>query len=141
MGYRSEVGYVIRFASKEDLDTFIGVQVVKKDETVTSALKELALIESTQTEQYLYFYASDVKWYSDYPDVKVHHDFMHSAVEMFEDSAWLFLRCGEQYDDVEEESGGDDGWDLQEFISICRPTINIDVGNTKPILTEEGELV
>jgi hypothetical protein len=141
MGYRSEVAYVIRFADKEKLDTFIGVQLVKKDEHITQALKELTQIETTEEQQFLFFHADDVKWYDDYPDVKVHHNFMHDAVDMFEDCAWVFLRCGEQYDDVQEESDGDDAWDLCDFISIQRPSINYDIGNTKPILTEEGELV
>jgi len=140
MGYRSEVAYVIKFGDKEKLDTFVGVQLVKKDEVVKEALKELKQIETTGEEQYLYFYANDVKWYDDYPDVQVHHKFMEDAVEMFDDSSWVFLRCGEQADDIQEEADGEDGWDLCDFITISRPTINIDIGNAKPILTEEGEL-
>jgi len=141
MGYRSEVAYVIKFKDKTDLDTFIGVQLTKADKDITEALKELTQIETTQTEQYLFFYACDVKWYDDYPDVKVHHKFMEEAVDMFDEACWLFLRCGEQADDIQEESDGEDGWDLSDFISVCRPTISADVGKTKPILTEEGELV
>ena len=140
MGYRSEVAYCMKFKDQAQLDTFVGVQITKADDTITEALKELRQIETTGENQYLYFYANDVKWYDDYPDVKVHHKFMEDAVDMFEEACWLFLRCGEQADDIQEEADGEDGWDLTEFITICRPTISLDVGNTKPILNEEGEL-
>lgn len=140
MGYRSEVAYCMRFKDQEQLDTFVAVQLCKKNGIINEALKELRQIETRQTEQYLYFYAPDVKWYDDYEDVKVHHKFMDELVADYEDTAWLFIRCGEQADDLQEESDGEDGWDLTEFITICRPTISLDVGNTKPILNEEGEL-
>jgi hypothetical protein len=71
MGYRSEVSYVMRFKDQAQLDTFIGVQLCKKDEVINEALKELKQIETTGTggneDQYLIFYANDVKWYDDYP--------------------------------------------------------------------------
>jgi hypothetical protein len=141
MGYRSEVSYIISFASQEKLDTFVALQVCKKDEVITQALKDLRQIQTTGDEKMLYFYANDVKWYDDYEDVKVHHMFMEEAMKMHEDSAWLFLRCGEQNDDTQEDSDGIDAWDLYDYISISRPTIETDVGITKPIMNEEGELV
>jgi hypothetical protein len=140
MGYRSEVAYVIRFRDKEQLDTFIGVQLCKKDEHITQALGELHQIQTTQTEQYLYFYAQEVKWYDDYPDVKAHQKLLEDAVEDYEETASLFIRCGEQADDLEEDGNGDDCWDLYDYISVNRPSICIDVGNTKPILNENNEL-
>ena len=51
MGYRSEVAYVIRFESKEVMDTFIGVQLVKKDKHTTDALKELEIVEDETQDQ------------------------------------------------------------------------------------------
>lgn len=137
MGYRSEVAYVIRFDSREKLDTFIGVQLVKKDEHITQALKELKIVEDG--DPILYFYAGDVKWYEGYHDVDAHEDLIDEAVHNFEADA-LFLRCGEDADDVQEENYGENGVELYDYISINRPTICIDTGTTKPILTEEGEL-
>lgn len=140
MGYRSEVAYVIKFGDQEKLDTFVALQLTKANGLVNESLKELRQIETTGDMQYLFFYAADVKWYDDYADVQVHHKFMEEAVEMFDDCAWVFLRCGEQADDIQEEADGEDGWDLCDFITISRPTINVDVGNTKPVINEEGVL-
>ena len=137
MGYRSEVSYVIRFESKEVMDTFIGVQLVKKDTHTTDALKELAIVEGDTPV--IFFHADDVKWYDGYPDVKAHMDLIDDAVDNYKADA-LFLRCGEDADDLEEEAYGEDGVDLYDYISVNRPSICIDTGNTKPILTTEGEL-
>jgi hypothetical protein len=141
MGYRSEVAYAIRFGSKADMDTFIGVQLVKKDEHITEALKELEIADVDNVEEFIvFFHADDVKWYPDYPAVGAHTRLYHEAVEMFDDACYLFLRCGEQADDIEEEEGGENGYDLYDYISVSRPHIEVDVGDTKKILTEEGEL-
>ena len=143
MGYRSEVAYAIRFGSKADMDTFVGVQLVKKDEHINEALKELEVTEDMD-EFVLFFHADDVKWYPDYPDVGAHTRLYHEAVDMFDDACYLFLRCGEQSDDIEEDEGGKDGWALYDYISVNRPTIQLDMGPTKKLIpteeTEEGEL-
>jgi hypothetical protein len=141
MGYRSEVAYVIRFNSKADMGVFINVQLVKKDEHITQALKELTQIDTTADEGLLFFYADDVKWYDSFPEVQAHTQLYKDAVEMFDDACYIFLRCGESVDDVEEEGEGDDCWDLCDYITISRPTISVDTGITKPILNEEGETV
>ena len=148
MGYRSEVAYAIRFGSKADMDTFIGVQLVKKDPHITEALKELEIVDGgadfTTDEPILFFHADDVKWYPDYPDVGAHTRLYHEAVDMFDDACYLFLRCGEQSDDIEEDEGGKDGWALYDYISVNRPTIQLDMGPTKKLIpteeTEEGVL-
>lgn len=137
MGYRSEVAYVIRFESKEVMDTFIGVQLVKKDKHTTDALKELEIVEGG--DPLIFFHVDDVKWYESYPDVKAHMDLIDDAVKNYEADV-LFLRCGEDADDIQEEAYGMGGVDLYDYISVNRPSICVDTGTTKPILTEEGEL-
>jgi hypothetical protein len=137
MGYRSEVSYIIRFEKPEEREAFIGVQLVKKDTHTTDALKELAIVEGA--DPVIFFHADDVKWYDGYPDVKAHMDLIDDAVDKYKADA-LFLRCGEDADDLDEEAYGEDGVDLYDYISVNRPSICIDTGNTKPILNEEGEL-
>jgi hypothetical protein len=124
MGYRSEVAYCIQFDKREDMDTWIGLQLVKKDEHITEALKELQLIQSTQPSPILFFYASDVKWYEDFPDVQAHMNFLTEATKMFDTASALFFRCGESADDLEEEAYGENGWDLTDYININRPSIS-----------------
>jgi hypothetical protein len=137
MGYRSEVSYVIRFESKEVMDTFIGVQLCKKNGIINEALKELAIVEGA--DPVIFFHAYDVKWYDDYEDVKAHMDLIDDAVDKYKADA-LFLRCGDDADDLDEEAYGENGVDLYEYISVNRPSICIDTGNTKPILNENNEL-
>ena len=136
MGYRSEVSYIIRFEKPEEREAFIGVQLVKKDQHITEALKELTKLEDTK----LFFYANDVKWYDGYPDVKSHHDLMNEAVEMFDDAGFMFYRIGEEMDDIDVQSEGDYD-ELWDYLSVHR-SIDIDIDTSKliPILNEEGEL-
>lgn len=137
MGYRSEVAYVIRFKDKTDLDTFVGIQLTKSDEHITQALKELTLVESAQPHPVLYFYADSVKWYDGYKDVEAHHQLMKDAVAMFDDSGWHFMRIGEEHDDVVDECDGDDTDLTWEYLTINRPSICSDVGNTTPLIPTE----
>jgi hypothetical protein len=67
---------------------------------------------------------------------------MRELIADYEDTAWLFIRCGEQADDLQEDSDGEDGWSLYEFISVCRPSIQLDIDfdKLKPILNENNEL-
>lgn len=139
MGYRSEVAYVLRFDNKADMDAFTALQLAKQDEHINDALKELQLIQSTSLERILYFYAENVKWYGDYPDVASHEKLLRQAIEMFDTAGYRFIRIGENYDDVEIKDEGDyDG--LWDYIDVYSPTINRDVGNTTPIINDEGVL-
>ena len=136
MGYRSEVSYIIRFETLEDREAFINVQLVKKHQHITEALKELTKLEDTK----LFFHAEDVKWYDSYPDVKSHHDLMNEAVEMFDDAGFMFYRIGEEMEDIDVQSEGDYD-ELWDYLSVHRSIdVNIDTSKLTPILTEEGEL-
>lgn len=108
MGYRSDVAYVIRFNTTEQRDTF--VELVKhRNDDWTQAILEC---ETEYEDPIITFDVQDVKWYSDFPDVKAHHALLDWAVELYPDAGWRIIQLGE---DGQEEcnQGGecDDLWD------------------------------
>ena len=116
MGYYSNVAYVIEFKDKEQKETFINLQKVKDNDFINDALMELL----DDGDKMLGFHEDSVKWYDDFDDVKAHHELMESAAELFEEASYLFIRLGEQSDDVEENAGGDDGWSLYDYVTPVR---------------------
>lgn len=138
MGYRSEVAYIIVFKDEAQREVFLTTQIAKKDDNINEALKEVRKLESNK----LFYYASDVKWYTDYPDVKSHQTLMDTAVELFgDDSAgYMFYRTGEEMEDIQIENEGeyDDLWD---YLAVHRSIdINIDTSKLTAVITEEGVL-
>jgi len=118
MGYRSEVGFVVRFKSKDDRDTFIELQRAKNDEYVTDALE---CLEIPDEDDYFGFHSEAIKWYDSFLWVKTLDALRHEAHELF-DAAWRFIRIGEDYSDVEIEEQPAD-WDdgsLYEMLDIHR---------------------
>ena len=108
MGYRSDVAYVIRFATEEQRDTF--VELVKhRNDDWTQAILEC---ETEYEAPFITFRADDVKWYEDYADVRAHHEMMEWSVELYPEAGWRIIQLGE---DGQEEltQGGecDDLWD------------------------------
>lgn len=138
MGYRSEVAYVVAFKDEEQRDTFIALQLAKKDDNMNEALKEVKKLESNK----LFYYASDVKWYDSYPIVMAHTNIYWEAVDMFGDdgAGYRFTRIGEEVEDIEISEDGeyDDLWD---YTSISR-TIDVCVDDDKltAVINEEGVL-
>ena len=108
MGYRSDVAYVIRFATEEQRDTF--VELVKhRNDDWTQAILEC---ETEYVQPIITFETSDVKWYDDYEDVRAHHALLDWAVELYPEAGYRIIQLGE---DGQEEcnQGGecDDLWD------------------------------
>jgi hypothetical protein len=65
-----------------------------------------------------HFIADNVKWYTDYSDIREFNEFAEKFISFGEDRNWAyeFVRLGEQADDVEEHRS-----DNAEFIlSVCR---------------------
>ena len=125
MGYRSDVAYVISFASIADRDTFVELVKNKNDKFLTEALDEC---ETEHKDRPLItFRADDQKWYESYPDVQAHHNLMDYAVEVYEHtSGWRFIRVGEDDGDVEVNEGGEDCSHLYEILDVARPQISAD---------------
>lgn len=111
MGYRSEVAYSIHFEDKATLNEFIAL-VMMKGGHEKEALSECE-IERKQYGEHpefwsVNFYCLGVKWYEDYPEVKAHTWLYQYAVERWGDkTAYHFIRIGEEYGDIEDESDGE----------------------------------
>jgi len=137
MGYYSEVAYVIEFKDKTQKETFINLQKVKADPLINEALRELQNI-TDHDDNKLAFHVPSAKWYDDFADVRVHHNFMVDAEELFPDDVnWLFVRIGEQDDDMQQETGGENAWDLADFVYPVR-YIKFELSG-EPVLEEEKE--
>lgn len=109
MGYRSEVGYVIKFHEKEVYDQF-KVQY-KLDDTFKECWRdeEAGSLEWNEEGLHIRFEVHDVKWYDDFPDVQCHRALLDLASEYdekYKGVEWRFVRVGEEEGDVVSEVGG-----------------------------------
>jgi len=110
MGYRSDVAYVIRFATEEQRDTF--VELVKhRNDDWTQAILEC---ETEYEEPIITFEVHDVKWYDDFKDVRAHNALMEWAVELYPEAGWRLIQLGE--DGQEECNQGGDCDDLWDYL-------------------------
>ena len=74
------------------------------------------------------FYASSVKWYEDYEDVKCHEALLQFARDRINDEenpfgkylGYIFVRIGENSDDITEDFGGNYDWD---WLGISRQIV------------------
>ena len=121
MGYRSDVAYTIRFTDDHDTNntqsfyTFLAEAKLKPQCAI--ALAEVVVDEKRQR---FTFSATNVKWYDSYPDVMSHHALLELAgdwaAQVFEGKlncriGSVFVRIGENLDDIEEQCHGDFGYD------------------------------
>ena len=138
MGYRSTVAYTIRFTPisvdqgldddgavkecKESFYTFLAEAKVK----FPSAFSEEYGVVVDEKNMALNFFAENVKWYPSYPDVQNHEGLMDlsKAWEEMENKniGGIFMRTGEELDDIVQESWGEHDW---EWMNIIR-TIEVD---------------
>jgi hypothetical protein len=142
MGYRSDVAYTIRFNSDHDeknKQSFYTFLAEAKARAATAPCfshgegfwggNSDGGFEVDEARYRINFSAQDVKWYTDYPDVKCHEALIELADEWASDSngenvsgiAYSFVRIGEESNDIEEKNGGDYDWGwLQVSRSIER---------------------
>jgi hypothetical protein len=138
MGYRSTVAYTIRFIPpqkdepekgltaencKATFFTFLAEAKVGED-TAGAFIDEDLEVEINEDNLAIYFYASDVKWYPDYEDVKCHEALLDLSREWADDGdcsnpyiGGAVARIGESMDDNVEECWGQGDYD---WISINR---------------------
>ena len=132
MGYRSTVAYTIRFTpilnqtesstgrspTDEELKdckgsfyTFLAEAKVKHP----TCFSEEFGVEVDEPNMAINFLAENVKWYEDYEDVKAHEalqDLSKAWVDMENKNiGGIFMRIGEEMDDMVEESWGEHDWD------------------------------
>ena len=130
MGYRSDVAYVIRFATEEQRDTF--VELVKhRNDDWTQAILEC---ETEYEEPIITFEVHDVKWYDDYKDVRAHNALMEWAVELYPEAGWRIIQLGE--DGQEECNQGGDCDDLWDYLYTSH-SINTEFPALKSTTTTE----
>jgi hypothetical protein len=134
MGYRSTVAYTIRFTPfpspqeveqgefpsdsdiklcKESFYTFLAEVKLKYLGAVND--EGMKIDESNMA---LNFFASDVKWYESYEDVQVHENLISLSKEWADEGetanpniGGIFMRVGEETDDIVEEAWGEHDWD------------------------------
>lgn len=139
MGYRSEVGYVIKFEDRifwSEQATDEDKKITVKDlfnvfinDAKTNPKTKLAFDEADGDFKLDYdnlmikFYADNVKWYESFEDVDCHEKLLDMAEEYIDAQSendkygsvcisYGFVRIGEETEDIETRYGGYDGYDL-----------------------------
>jgi len=120
MGYRSDVAYTIRFVDDHDTNNeqsfYTFLLEAKANPNCQIAIAE---VEIDPKKQMFTFSAHDVKWYDNYPDVASHMALVELAEEWAEQVnqqklhckiGVVFLRVGEDSNDIEERTAGDYGY-------------------------------
>lgn len=122
MGYRSEVAYTIRFKRQDDYHLFI-LEAKAKPETAGC----FSEIECNHTTMRIAYKVEGVKWYESYPDVQMHEKLIEQAAAWCEGVkendlrlGYIFLRVGEDYDDIERKSGG---WVDYDWLRVERTIV------------------
>jgi hypothetical protein len=139
MGYRSDVGYKIKFDNwiewKPDIPVEARQSLIPKD-LFNTFLAEAKVKEETKRcfddddgvfkidveNLAITFFAESVKWYESYSDVQCHEALLDLANEwiaqhqdddrlIYSPVRWGFVRIGEESDDIEEKNNND-GYDL-----------------------------
>ena len=114
MGYRSDVAYAIRFKTKDHRIGFMAVQFM--NEWIKP--EDFSLVDDAT----ILFNHGNLKWYSEYGDVKQHTQLINDAKE--QNCAWVFCRVGEEIGDIEQDGNDgidDDGHDI-DAPDILYPT-------------------
>lgn len=110
MGYRSDVAYAVRFKDKEHLQGFLAAIRMTEldDEDAKRAFDDLVHYteEHRTPDHWLTFEIEGVKWYETYRYVKAHERFLERSEDF--GASWELVRIGENEDDIERQSGGDD---------------------------------
>jgi hypothetical protein len=132
MGYRSDVAYTIRFVHEDDTNnkqsfyTFLAEAKVNAATAGCFGEHGWAEFEIDEARYRINFSADDVKWYETYADVDCHEALINLARDWDEDEdnhsniGYLFVRIGENTDDIEEKYGG--GYDL-EWLQVERTIV------------------
>jgi hypothetical protein len=113
MGYRSDVAYMIT-GTREDILTFVAKcrLTYPATEIALKGVKVAMYADNERSEQAcIAFYTESCKWFDDYEDVKSHKALWKLAEHEDEDTfklSGLFIRLGEDDNDTEERSFGDD---------------------------------
>jgi hypothetical protein len=112
MGYRSQVAYWFEGKNAQAV-----VMQHMADYPCQECFNELVI-----TDNGVYFEDDDAKWYNEYESVQWHNNLFALAQEMsFDEDSDLtgqFVRVGEDHDDVETTSFGDDPYSSSASIQV-----------------------
>ena len=112
MGYRSDVKYLIAFKTEEDRTKFLGEAELTVADHPDQAVRDipsayrLTTYEGNSKPFIIQVHYEDVKWYDDFPCVRMEIELMNMAEETY-DADFEFLRIGENDDDVERRCSAD----------------------------------
>ena len=120
MGYRSDVAYVIQFESTQQRDEFVSLMLAKNDKHTTEAINECEY--GYKDDPLITFKAENVKWYSEFDDVKAHKQLCNEANEIYN----AIYRCVEMGEDgAVTEDAEDNGGELEGYVyPIIKLSIN-----------------
>jgi|Laugrespbdmm15sn_2_1035079.scaffolds.fasta_scaffold92470_2 hypothetical protein len=125
MGYRSDVAYTIRFVHEDDTNnkqsfyTFLAEAKANAATALCFTTPDVPswVFEVDEENYQINFYADSVKWYDSFSEVQAHEALLSLAKEWDEDTdnhsciAYIFVRIGEDKNDVEVREGGDVDYD------------------------------
>ena len=115
MGYRSEVAYVIQFKDIQTKKEWVALKVL--DNTHKKALDECNFVDD-MTKDYISAYFDWVKWYDGYEDVDMHTRLLEAITEEEPEGVNArFVRIGENNDDADDLAYGDDGYNIELYLS------------------------
>lgn len=116
MGYYSDVAYLIT-GKKEDVMGFLATRRISEPDTAI-AIEQITI--GKYTDKMLYFGMQDnLKWNDGFEDVKSHILLYEEAKENCETNglSGVFIRIGEDSDDVSEDCFGDDAPTHELFLT------------------------
>ena len=118
MGYRSDVTGIIRFESNEDREKFVLMVQARNDEMYKMCFGNEDSFNDWKhdykDEPIMTLQLTDIKWYSEYPDVKAHYELCAYAIDTFK-AEWRIVQLGE--DGATEEEGSDDNT-LEDYVQV-----------------------
>jgi hypothetical protein len=142
MGYRSEVAYTIRFKDEASYRLFIAEAKAKPETAGCFPPNDGSAFDECSCDDARFaitFHAEDVKWYPSYPEVQMHEHLIQQAEDWVNSEehvatksgaievnliaqrlGYIFIRIGEEADDIEHRFGGDYDWD---WIRVSRQII------------------
>ena len=137
MGYRSDVGIVVAFKTREDMEKVIATYKMNPDVQRLDLFAEWSIYEGREV-CFLQYKNTDIKWYDDYDDVMgIRHltkltESLGEAQDM--PYAWKELNVGED-GAIHENSGSSRPTELEEFcddmLIVTHPEIHF--GTEHPV--------
>jgi hypothetical protein len=136
MGYRSDVGIIVAFKTREDMEKVIATYKMDVDVQRLDLFAEWSIYEGKEV-CFLQYRNEHVKWYDDYEDVVGIRN-LPKLAESFGEAqdipyAWKELNVGED-GAIHENSGSSRPTELEEFcddmLGVTHPEINFGTENS-----------